>query len=390
VALHTSDLRARFLSFIADRHPLAFAAAQRAIDAVKGGNVDGPEQLLRLGADVRRALGELLAAGALEAIPDPTPGIPVEQRLCEGRDDLLSACDGFFAREAIAASLTDDERREILRGMVLTRVLDNRLKRFFTSSEVTFRGVPFQGKGFRSLGQEAIYAAAIRLRRGDAYLDEHGWHGDMLGPIIRDLGAALAMRPGAETVRMVLNAQMGKAGPPMDGRDLHIGDFTHGILPASAPLTISTMTLVGMALAFKRTKSGRVAVSFIGDGGTSLGEWHEAINTAAVHRLPIVFCVENNQVALSTPVALNSAARSFADKAAGYGIPGLSLDGTDPDAIAAAFNWAAERARNEEGPTLIELTSMRMSGHAHHDDMLYLGSEPALALEYTPLGRSGG
>ena len=117
-----------------------------------------------------------------------------------------------------------------------------------------------------------------------------------------------------------------------------------------------------------------MALSFIGEGGSSLGEWHEAINRAA-HRLPAIFCVENNQIALSTPQR-KSAARVFADKAAGYGIPGVTIDGTDADAIAAAFSWAAERARAGHGPALIELVCMRMCGHAHHDDMLYLGREP--------------
>ena len=86
-------------------------------------------------------------------------------------------------------------------------------------------------------------------------------------------------------------------------------------------------------------------VSFIGEGGSSLGEWHEAINLCAARRLPAIFCIENNQTALSTPVADQSAVRVFADKAVGYGIPGITIDGTDPDAIAAAFAWAAERAR---------------------------------------------
>ena len=113
--------------------------------------------------------------------------------------ELLDACDGFLAREAIAASLTADERREILRGMVLTRAIDNRLKQFFTSGEVRYGDAPFQGKGFRSLGQEAIYAAAIRLRRGRGVPRpaRAAWHGDVVGPLIRDLGVALAMRPDA-------------------------------------------------------------------------------------------------------------------------------------------------------------------------------------------------
>ena len=193
------------------------------------------------------------------------------------------------------------------------------------------------------------------------------------------------MRPEPATVRMVLNAQMAKAGPPMDGRDLHIGDWEWGILPATAPLSISTLSIAGIAMAFSREGSGRVALSFIGEGGSSLGEWHEAINLCAARRLPAVFCIENNQTALSTSVSEQSAARVFADKAAGYGIPGITIDGTDPDQVAAAFTWAADRARAGRGPALIELVSMRMSGHAHHDDMLFLGKEPPIGWDYPKL-----
>ena len=139
-----------------------------------------------------------------------------------------------------------------------------------------------------------------------------------------------------------------------------------------------------MALAFALRHEPRVAVSFIGEGGSSLGEWHEAINLAAVRRLPALFCVQNNQTALSTRVADQTAARLFGEKALGYGIPHVTLDGTDAEAVAAAFAWAAERARAGSGPALLELVAMRMCGHAHHDDMLYLGGDPALAFELPP------
>ena len=202
------------------------------------------------------------------------------------------------------------------------------------------------------------------------------WQGDVVAPMIRDLGATFAMRPEPATVRMVLNSQMAKAGMPTEGKDFGYGDLDWGVLLPASPLTIATLTLTGMAMAFWRDGSRRVAVSFIGEGGSSLGEWHEAINLCAARRLPMIFCVQNNQTALSTPVCDQSAVRVFADKAAGYGVPGLTLDGTDPEAIAGAFGWAAERARAGLGPTLIELVAMRLCGHAHHDDMLYLGRDP--------------
>jgi 2-oxoisovalerate dehydrogenase E1 component len=182
---------------------------------------------------------------------------------------------------------------------------------------------------------------------------------------------------------------MAKDGPPMFGKDLHTGDFDWGVLPATAPLAVGALSCAGMAMAFWREQSERVAVTFIGEGGSSLGEWHEAINLCAARKLPAIFCLENNQTALSTPVSDNSAVRVFADKAAGYGIPGVSIDGTDPEAVAAAFTWAAERARAGQGPTLIEVIAMRMCGHAHHDDMLYLGKDPQPSWEYHVLHESG-
>ena len=367
---------ARLCAFVLERFPFALPIVQPVVAA--GGPTDR--------AAFRKALRQALAKIDPRDLPETTPRVDATMRLEQATSALLDACDGFIAREEIAASLTADERREILRGMVLTRAVDNRLKQFFTGGEVLYRGVPFQGKGFRSLGQEAIYAAGIRLRRGSHWRDEDGtWRGDVVGPIIRDLGAALAMRPEPATVRMVLNAQMGKDGPPMGGKDLHLGDSSWGILPAAAPLSISTLSVAGMAMAFAREGSGRVAVSFIGEGGSSLGEWHEAVNLCAARRLPAIFCIENNQTALSTPVADQSAVRTFADKALGYGIPGISIDGTDPVGIAAAFTWAADRARQGAGPALIELISLRMCGHAHHDDMLYLGKEAAAGWEYPRL-----
>jgi 2-oxoisovalerate dehydrogenase E1 component len=371
-------------AFVADRHPLALRYVLEAIDAVSG-DLD-PDRLAPevLRQPFRDALARRLARIPVPSdLPEPTPRVTVRDRLAQAYGEVLDACDGYLRRASIRASLTTAERRELLRGMILTRAVDNRLKAFFSSGEVRYNGVSFQGKGFRSLGQEAIYGAALRLQRGAAYRTPSGeWRGDVVAPVIRDLGVALAMRPDASMVRMALNAQVGKAGPPLDGKDFNIGDFSWGILPPAAPLTISTMTVAGLAMAFARERAPRVAISFIGEGGSSLGEWHEAINLCAAHRLPAVFCVQNNQTALSTPVQEQSAVRAFADKAAGYGLPGITVDGTDPEAIAAAFAWAAERAREGLGPTLIELVAMRMCGHAHHDDMLYLGREPQASWEY--------
>jgi 2-oxoisovalerate dehydrogenase E1 component len=392
-------LASRFGAFVAERFPFALAPALAALEACATQRLASPEatdvdRLKALRGALKRELQARIAAP--EHAPDlgeTTPRITAGRRLAQARDELVDACDGFLRREIIKASLTRYERREILRGMLLTRATDNRLKQFFSGTDVRYEGTAFQGKGFRSLGQEAIFAAAIRLRRGQAFRAADGtWNGDVVAPVIRDLGVALAMRPAegvAEIIRHTLSAQMAKAGPPMDGKDFHVGDFGWGVLPATAPLSIGTMSIAGLAMSFARQRTGRVALSFIGEGGSSLGEWHEAINACAARRLPAIFCVENNQTALSTPVADQSAVRVFADKAIGYGIPGITIDGTDPDEVAAAFTWAAERAREGEGPTLIELISMRMCGHAHHDDMLYLGKEPPIGWDYAPAPDQG-
>ena len=384
-----TDLARRLEAFVVERFPFAVAPVRAAFDACKSAVRPDEASLDALRATFEAALRTRLQNLAPTERVETTPGVEAPQRYQHAIEELVEACDGFLRRAALRASLTADERREILRGMVLTRATDNRLKALFTGGEVRYGDTTFQGKGFRGLGQEAIYAAGIRLRRGDQFRDGDTWRGDVISPIIRDLGATLAMRPTAETVRMALSAQVGKAGPPMHGKDLHVGDMTCGVLPAAAPLAIGALTLAGMAFAFARDGSGRVALTFIGEGGTSLGEWHEAINLCAVRRLPIVFAVENNQTALSTPVREQSAARVFADKASGYGIPGITIDGTDCDEIAAAFAWAVERARAGRGPSLIELVSMRMSGHAHHDDMLYLGKDPQPGWEYPTLHPSG-
>ena len=377
-----ADLVSRFGAFVLERFPFAAEHAVDVIRRIGGSHAQSEHEIEELRtrfAGELRARVQVLAPAGLD---ETTPGVTAEQRFARAVDDLADACDGFLRRAAIRASLTPSERLEILRGMLLTRATDNRLKAFFTSGEIRYRDVPFQGKGFRSLGQEAIFAAGVRLRRGAAYRSGDGWIGDVVAPVIRDLGVALAMRHEPETVRRVLSAQMAKAGPPMDGRDLHFGDMEYGILPAAAPLAIGSLTIAGMALAFAREGLGRVALSFIGEGGSSLGEWHEAINLCGARKLPAVFCVQNNQTALSTPVREQSAARVFADKAVGYGIPGITIDGTDPDEIAASFAWAVDRARAGLGPTLIELACLRMCGHAHHDDMLYLGRDPQPSWDY--------
>ena len=213
-----TDLARRLEAFVVERFPFAVAPVRAAFDACKGSFKTDEAGLDALRPTFSSALS---APASQNLIPservDTTPGVDAAARFQLAIDELLDACDGFLRRAAIRASLTADERREILRGMVLTRATDTRLKTLFTGGEVRYGESAFQGKGFRSLGQEAIYAAGIRLRRGEAFRSGNDWQGDVVAPLIRDLGVTLAMRPDAETVRLVLSAQMAKSGPPMRG-----------------------------------------------------------------------------------------------------------------------------------------------------------------------------
>ncbi len=284
---------------------------------------------------------------------------------------LTVSIRGFFARRRLRQSITDQERQLMYQRMVLTRSLDRALKKAFDDRKVKWQDHPSPQKGFQSTGQEAIVGAALRLRRPPSYQPGFEYQGDVICPLIRDLGAALMFRPDAEVVARV---QAGKVGTPMNGRDLHIGDLDWGILPPAAPLAIATQTSIGLAFAAQYLQQPRVCVSFIGDGGSSLGEWHEAVNFAGVRKLPAVFVIENNQWALGTHVGEQTAADRFALRAAGYGIPGMTVFGNDPDEIAAAVSWSAERARAGDGPSLIELVTYRRPGHAHHDDDRFHGN----------------
>src|SRR5471030_1279 len=169
-----TELASRFGAFVVERHPFALADALDAFEKATGGRELGDEAAIEAARPVlRRELAKRLQARALpDGLPDATPRTSAAARLEQAHVELLDACDGFLRRAAIAASLTREERLEILRGMLLTRATDNRLKTFFLGGEVRFGATALQGKGFRSLGQEAIYGAAMRLRRGPQYRGE--------------------------------------------------------------------------------------------------------------------------------------------------------------------------------------------------------------------------
>jgi TPP-dependent pyruvate/acetoin dehydrogenase alpha subunit len=207
---------------------------------------------------------------------------------------------------------------------------------------------------------EAISVGAASTLRTDDYM----------APIHRDLGAHLwrGMEPW-----QVMASFLGKETAPTGGRDgtLHYGRLDLNVYNPPSHIPDNYPVATGGAFAFKYRGEDRVAIAYCGDGSTSRGDFHEAVNIAAVLDLGCIFIVENNQYAYSTPLNLQSRT-DFASKAAAYGIPGEKVDGTDVEAVYEATKRAADRGRAGEGPTLIEAVTMRMHGHAEHDPADYV------------------
>ena len=189
----------------------------------------------------------------------------------------------------------------------------------------------------------------------------------------RDLGAHFVR--GVTPDRYLAN-YMGRSGGVTGGKDgnMHFGDPELGCVGMVSMLPDMAQVAAGMALAFKLRSEPRVAMTFFGEGSTANGQWHEAMNFAGVHQLPVVYLLENNRFAYSTPTELEYAVDPV-ERAAGYGFPGVSVDGNDVEAVFEAAREAADRARSGGGPTLIECHTMRMHGHGAHDDMSYVPPE---------------
>ena len=166
---------------------------------------------------------------------------------------------------------------------------------------------------------------------------------------------------------------MGRSGGVTGGKDgnMHFGDRELGCVGMVSMLPDMALVATGMALAFKTRGESRVAMTYFGEGSTANGQWHEAMNFAGVHKLPVVFVLENNGFAYSTPNELEFAVDPV-ERAATYGFPGELVDGNDVEAVFEASRDAAARARAGGGPTLIECRTLRMHGHGAHDDMSYV------------------
>jgi pyruvate dehydrogenase E1 component alpha subunit len=178
------------------------------------------------------------------------------------------------------------------------------------------------------------------------------------------------------TPARILGQYMGRDGGVTAGRDgnVHFGDFRVGCVGMVSMLPDMMLVATGLAMAFKMRHEARCAITWFGDGSTSRGDFHEAMNWAGVQRLPVIFVLENNQYAYSTPLEQQFAVDPV-ERAQAYGFPGMRVDGNDPEAMFEATREARERAIAGGGPTLLEAVTMRMHGHAAHDDMKYVPKE---------------
>jgi TPP-dependent pyruvate/acetoin dehydrogenase alpha subunit len=254
--------------------------------------------------------------------------------------------------------LPDEDLREMLHMLKLCRYFDERM-------EALYRQGRLPGAIYSGRGQEGTHVGVVRPLRAD----------DSLFATHRDLSAQFAK--GLEMPR-VMAQFWGRIDGYLRGRDgnSHIGDWQgHRTFAAISHLPIAYPVAVGAALAYQRAGDGRVAMAICGDGSTSNGRWHEAINTSAIHRLPVVWVVNNNQFAYSTPNPLEFSTPTIAERASAYAIPGVRVDGGEVLEVYEAAAEAVERARNGGGPTLIESVSLRWRGHAGHDPAKYVPRE---------------
>lgn len=252
------------------------------------------------------------------------------------------------------------------RGMLLARILDEKFAGLYRAGKI-------HGGVFLGRGQEALsVAAGLALQKGDVF-----------APLIRDAAGRLVFE---ETVLDAVRTYMGSPLGPMRGRDgnVHRGNPRAGYLPMISHLGAMISVVNGTLIARRFKKiSGNVGLACIGDGATSTGAVHEALNQAAVEKLPLVLIVANNQFAYSTPTSSQFACENLVERAAGYGIDGHEVDATDLLACLKTVGAVVARARAGGGPQLIVAKLLRLCGHGEHDDAGYILPE----LKHSTLGR---
>jgi TPP-dependent pyruvate/acetoin dehydrogenase alpha subunit len=250
-----------------------------------------------------------------------------------------------------------EDLRGLLRAMCLMRGVEERGLSLYKQGKVP-------GSFYDGRGQEAISVGATwALGAADA----------VSSPLIRDLGAHLVR---GTDLSDVFRHYMGRENAISHGREgnVHFGDRRVGVVGMVSMLPDMMVVATGIAMAFKMRGEARCALSFFGDGATSRGDWHEAMNWAALYRLPVVFVLENNQFAYSTPTSAQYLGEPV-KRAAAYGMDGVSVDGNDVAEVFEATSEAREKAIAGGGPTLIEARTLRMHGHGAHDDASYIPSE---------------
>jgi TPP-dependent pyruvate/acetoin dehydrogenase alpha subunit len=260
-------------------------------------------------------------------------------------------------QEVIDAGLDREDLLGIYRNMLITRGVEER-------GHILYKQGKIPGSFYTGRGNEAS-SVAVATAMGP---------NDVGTPIQRDMGVHITR--GIEPWR-IFAQYMGRTDGPTGGRDgnVHIGDARLGLHAMVSHLPAMLPVGVGMALAFRIRQEPRVAVAWCGEGAAARGDAHEGMNFAGVRRLPIVFVIDNNQWAYSTPAHLEFACEHLADRAAAYGFDGVVVDGTDVLAVYREAKRAVEKAREGGGPTLIESLTLRMEGHAVHDDAFYVPKE---------------
>ncbi len=260
------------------------------------------------------------------------------------------------AEEVAALGLDRPRLLQMFRDMLLTRGIEER-------GNLLFKGGKLPGSYYTGRGNEAASVGAASAMGPD----------DIASPLHRNMGVHVAR--GVDPAAMFCQ-YMGRSGGATGGRDsnLRSNDFGtgKGLLAGVSHLPAMIPTITGIALAFQLRSEPRVALGWCGDGAAARGDMHESMNLAGVRRLPIVFIIDNNQYAYSTPNRLSFAGPHLADRGPAYGFEGIVVDGTDVLTVYREVSRAVEKARAGDGPTLLELITLRMEGHAVHDDASYV------------------
>ena len=247
--------------------------------------------------------------------------------------------------------LTNDDVLKMFETMLMARRIDERMWLLNRAGKIPFV-ISCQGQEAAQVG------AAFALDNTKDYI----------APYYRDMGVVLHF--GMTAKDLMLSAFAKAEDPNSGGRQMpgHFGQKKNSILTGSSPVTTQLPHAVGVALAAKMEKKDFITFVTLGEGSSNQGDFHEGINFAGVHKLPCITMVENNKYAISVPFEKQVASKNVADRAIGYGMPGMTVDGKDPIEVYKVVKEAADRARRGEGPSLIEAVMYRLTAHSSDDD----------------------